>query len=83
MTTLKKYGTNTGQNTMSGKVKEDMQIIISLNELKKMKLTSSELSTVSKIIDWVMPLKNDKDLKKDFIKIEKLHKKIKKLLGNP
>lgn len=67
---------------MSGSFNEDIIIKISLKELNKMKLTSSELTTVSKIIEWVEPLQDDASLKEDFEKINKLNKKIKRLLGN-
>tara|TARA_R100000734_G_C3275199_1_gene70160 strand:+ start:359 stop:571 length:213 start_codon:yes stop_codon:yes gene_type:complete len=67
---------------MSPKVKEDIYIRISLTELNKMKLTSSELATVSKLIEWVEPLENDEDLIEDFKKIKKLKIKLERLIGN-
>lgn len=67
---------------MSPKVKEDIYIKISLKELNKMKLTSSELATVSKLIEWVEPLQNDEDLIEDFKKIKKLKIKLERLIGN-
>ena len=67
---------------MSPKVKEDIYIRISLTELNKMKLTSSELATVSKLIEWVEPLQNDEDLIEDFKKIKKLKIKLERLIGN-
>ena len=67
---------------MSPKVKEDIYIKISLKELNKMKLTSSELATVSKLIEWVEPLENDDDLIEDFKKIKKLKIKLERLIGN-
>ena len=67
---------------MSPKVKEDIYIRISLSELNKMKLTSSELATVSKLIEWVEPLENDEDLIEDFKKIKKLKIKLERLIGN-
>lgn len=67
---------------MSPKVKEDIYIKISLKELNKMKLTSSELATVSKLIEWVEPLENDEDLIEDFKKIKKLKIKLERLIGN-
>ena len=67
---------------MSPKVKEDIYIRISLSELNKMKLTSSELATVSKLIEWVEPLQNDEDLIEDFKKIKKLKIKLERLIGN-
>ena len=67
---------------MSPKLKEDIYIKISLKELNKMKLTSSELATVSKLIEWVEPLENDEDLIEDFKKIKKLKIKLERLIGN-
>lgn len=76
------FGILYGKNIMSPKVKEDIYIKISLKELNKMKLTSSELATVSKLIEWVEPLENDEDLIEDFKKIKKLKIKLERLIGN-
>ena len=76
------FGILYGKNIMSPKLKEDIYIKISLKELNKMKLTSSELATVSKLIEWVEPLENDEDLIEDFKKIKKLKIKLERLIGN-